>query len=75
MDKPHEGKGHMSKLIKVMEQWAKNAGYTTTTIAVEAKNTRNLSIYLHWGYTSFVKYEISEHEEEGMLLFYTKELL
>ena len=74
VDKQHEGKGHISKLVKVMERYAKDAGYKTAIIGVEAKETRNLAIYLHWGYDTFVKSEISEIEEEGLLLFYSKNL-
>ena len=73
MDKRHEGKGHISKLVKLMEQHARDAGYKTMTIGVEAKETRNLGIYLHWGYTTFV---MSAHEEteNDLVLYYSKEL-
>jgi GNAT superfamily N-acetyltransferase/cytidylate kinase len=74
IDKRHEGKGHISKLVKVMERYAKNSGYETAVIGVEAKETRNFAIYLHWGYDTFVKSEISEIEEEGLVLFYSKKL-
>lgn len=75
IDKQYEGKGHISKLVKIMEQYAKNEGYTLTIIGVEAKATRNLGIYLHWGYDTFVKSEISEIEEEGLVLFYSKKII
>jgi len=73
MDKRHEGKGHISKLVKLMERHARDAGYKTMTIGVEAKETRNLAIYLHWGYTAFV---MSAHEEaeNDLVLYYSKEL-
>ena len=71
IDKQHEGKGHISKLVKIMEQYAKNQGYNSTTIGVEAKETRNLGIYLHWGYNNFVKSEI---EDGCLILYYSKEL-
>jgi len=73
IDKQHEGKGHISKLVKIMEQYAKDEGYKTATIGVEPKETRNLAIYLHWGYNTFVKLEISNmKEEEGLVLYYSK---
>lgn len=71
IEKAHEGKGHISKLIRIMEQYAKNEGYKALTIGVEAKETRNLGIYLHWGYDTFVTSEI----EDGVLvLYYSKSL-
>lgn len=72
IEKSHEGKGHISKLVKLMEQYAIDNGYKTLTIGVEAKETRNIAIYLHWGYTTFVTSEISEIEEEGLVLYYSK---
>jgi len=74
IDKNHEGKGHISKLVKVMEQYAKDEGYTSLKIGVEPRETRNLAIYLHWGYDTFIEYKISDIEEEGLLLYYSKEL-
>jgi len=71
IDKPHEGKGHISKLVKVMEQYAKEKGYKLATIGVEAKETRNLGIYLHWGYDTFVTHEIEDGE---LVLYYSKVL-
>ena len=73
IDKEYEGKGHISKLVKAMEQYAKDKGYKFAIIGVEPKETRNLAIYLHWGYDMFVKSEISE-VEEGLVLYYSKEL-
>jgi len=71
VDKPYEGKGHMSKLVKVMEQYARNRGYKLVTIGVEAKETRNLGIYLHWGYDKFIMHEIEDGE---LVLYYSKVL-
>jgi GNAT superfamily N-acetyltransferase len=69
--KSHENKGHISKLVKLMEQYAKNAGYKTLTIGVEARETRNLAIYLHWGYNTFVRHEL---ENNVLVLYYSKSL-
>ena len=74
IEKHHEGKGHISKLVKVMEQYAKSKGFEIATIGVEAKETRNMSIYFHWGYDTFMYSEFSEIEEEGLILFYSKKL-
>ena len=41
------------------------------TIGVEAKDTRNLAIYLHWGFTEFV---LGEVEEGELVLYYRKAL-
>lgn len=40
-------------------------------LGVEAKETRNLSIYFHWGYNVFVMSEI----EDGELVLYYKKTL
>ena len=75
IDKQYEGYGHISKLVKIMEQYAKDKGYKSAIIGVEPKETRNLAIYLHWGYTTFEKIEISTiKDDEGMILFYSKKL-
>ena len=71
IEKQYEGKGHISKLVKVMEKYAKSKGYEIATIGVEAKETKNMSIYFHWGYDTFINSEI---EEEGLILFYSKKL-
>lgn len=73
VEKQYEGKGHISKLVKVMEQYAKDEGYKTATIGVEPAETRNMQIYFHWGYDTFVKIEYFEEEEEHGLI-YSKEL-
>lgn len=69
--KKHEGKGHISALVRMMEQYAAEHGYTRLTIGVEARETRNLAIYLHWGYGELVT---SELEEGTLVLYYAKNL-
>ena len=46
--KAYEGKGYISALVKVMEAYARDHGYTQITIGAEAVEARNLGIYLHW---------------------------
>ena len=70
-DKDHEGRGCISKLVRLMEQYAADTGYSTITIGVEARESRNLAIYLHWGYDLFVRSEI---EEGVLILYYSKSL-
>lgn len=71
IDKAYEGKGYISKLMRFVEKSAADMGYTSLTIGVYAKETRNLAIYLHWGYTDFV---MSEVEDGELTLYYKKEL-
>lgn len=71
IQKKHEGKGHISKLVKSMELYAKQNGYKYITIGVEAKETRNLAIYLYWAYNKFV---LSEIEDDLLILYYRKEI-
>ena len=69
--KEHEGQGHISKMVKAMEEYARSMGHTTITIGVEAAEARNLGIYLHWGYTQFLFHEIDCGE---LVLYYAKSL-
>ena len=71
MEKAYEGQGHTSRLVKRMEEYAREAGYRRLTIGVEAHMTRNLGIYLHWGYDEFV---MSEVEDGVLVLYYAKNL-
>lgn len=69
--KEYECKGYISKLVKMMEKYAADHGYTHLTIGVEAQETRNLAIYLHWGYDTFVT---AENEDGELVLYYAKNL-
>lgn len=69
--KAHEGQGHISALMRLMEQYARERGVKRLTIGVEAKEARSLAIYLHWGYRCFVT---SAMEDGELVLYYAKEL-
>ncbi len=69
--KEYERQGHISKLMASVEDAAKVQNIQALTIGVEAKETRNLAIYLHWGYDGFV---MSETEDEELILYYRKEI-
>lgn len=69
--KEHEGQGHISRLVKAMESHAKDLGYTRLTIGVEAAETRNLAIYLHWGFDKFL---LSEMDSGELVLYYGKDI-
>ena len=69
--KEYENQGHVSAMMKMMEQYAGERGYTRITIGVEAKETRNLGIYLHWGYAEFICHEFDDGE---LVLYYGKSL-
>ena len=69
--KPYEGQGHISNLVRLMESYAAEHGITHLTIGVEARETRNTAIYLHWGYTDFVTHAIEDGE---LVLYYAKKL-
>ncbi len=71
IDKKYENQGHISKLVKMAEEYAKNNGFKFLTIGCEAKESRNLAIYLHFGYTEFVT---SMVEDNDLILFYKKTL-
>ena len=67
----YEGQGHISKLMRMMEEYAASRGYTHLTIGVEARESRNLGIYLHWGYDQFV---LSETDDGELVLYYAKQM-
>lgn len=69
--KEFEGQGHISRMMRAMEEYAKSIGITRLTIGVEAAETRNLAIYLHWGYTDFV---CSTGEDGTLVLYYGKNI-
>ena len=71
INKAYEGQGHISALVRLMEQWALAHGCRRLTIGVDAKETRNLAIYLHWGYRDFI---MAEQEDGELVLYYAKDL-
>ena len=71
IDKQFEGQGHISNLVKLAEEYAKHQGVKSITIGCEAKETRNLAIYLYFGYTKFVMHEFEENE---LILYFKKDL-
>ena len=73
INKEYEGQGHVSRLMILMEQYARERGCTTLTVGVEPKETRPLAIYLHWGYTDFVRADVEDDDGE-LILYYAKQL-
>ena len=71
IDKPHRGKGLATKLIHAAEDYARENGFETVNIGVEAKESRNVAIYIHLGYTELIYHEIYEGD---LILYYSKNL-
>lgn len=71
IQKAFEGQGHISALVRLMERDAAEAGYRFLTIGVDACESRNRAIYLHWGYRELIRQEIEDGE---LVLYYRKEL-
>ena len=71
--KEHEGQGHISRLVKMMEAHAASLGYSRMTIGVNASETRNLGIYLHWGYDRLLQWEVDPDDGE-LVLYLEKDL-
>lgn len=69
--KEFEGQGHISALMKTMEQYAIARGISRLTIGVEAAEARNLGIYLHWGFDQFL---FAEEEDGALVLYYGKDI-
>jgi len=66
----YEGQGHISKLLKMVEKYAKSVGIKSLIIGCEAKEARNLAIYLHWGFNEFIESEIDKDENNALVLYY-----
>lgn len=73
VDKEFEGRGHISKLVKIAENYAKKLGINTLTIGVGENEIRNQEIYKHFGFNDliFEEFDIDENER---ILYYKKEL-
>ena len=71
IEKAYEGQGHISRLVKMAESYAKEKGFKVLTIGSEAKESRNLAIYLHMGYTNFVSHLL---EDDELIVFYSKNI-
>ena len=74
IEKQFEGQGHISKLVKMAEDYAKKKGFKFITIGAEAKESRNLSIYLHFGFDEFIMHEFDEEENGELILYYRKKI-
>lgn len=68
IDKKYEGRGYISQLVKMAETYAKDKVISYLTIECEAKETRNLSIYLQFGYAEFVKKYLLEQQNKYEVL-------
>lgn len=66
-----EGRGHISALMKELTAYAKSVGITRLTIGVEPCEARNLGIYLHWGFDTFL---MAEEEDGALVLYYGKDI-
>ncbi len=66
IEKAHEGQGHISDMVRLMEADAARLGYARLTIGVEEKELRNQAIYRHWGYERLVLTEV----EDGETVYY-----
>ena len=71
MEKQYEGQGHISRLVKMMEDYARQKGYIYITIGVDDSNERNKAIYTHWGYTETI---YTEMEDGELVLYWRKKL-
>ena len=69
--KEYEGQGHISKLMQAMTEYAREIGITRLTIGVEPCESRNLGIYLHWGFDQFL---FIANEDGDLVLYYGKDL-
>lgn len=55
IEKEYRNKGIATLIYNKIEEYAKNSGIRYLTIGVEPCEIRNMQIYFHWGFTSFIK--------------------
>ena len=53
-NEPFRGKGFFSRLFAFMLDDLRNRGYRTVTLGVEPDDTKNKSIYRHYGFTRYI---------------------
>ncbi len=69
VEKKWRGRGYSSGLVRALEDYARARGLKELTIGVDAPETRNIAIYLHWGYDKFV---MAQEEDGDLVLYYKK---
>lgn len=75
IEKQFEGQGHISRIVKMAEEYGKSLGRKYATLGVNAENERNKAIYNHWDYNEFLF--ANTEEENGKtetVLYFRKEL-
>ncbi len=70
IEKPYEGKGHISKLFQLLNDTALYMGLESLVVGAETSETRTISIYQHLGFTECIGYEESEK-----VIWYRKKLI
>lgn len=71
IEKAFEGQGHVSRMVRQMEDEARRRGFSRITIGVDECETRNRAIYAHWGFDALILDEIEDGER---VLYYSKQL-
>lgn len=73
-NKEYENQGYFSKLYKFMENDLKKRGFNSLTLGVEPCETRNIQIYLKWGFSKYIKtdYEYYPNGEKILVNYYEK---
>ena len=76
-NKEFENQGYFSKLYSFMEEDLKKRGFKSLTLGVEPCETRNIQIYLKWGFAKYIKtdYEYYINGEKILVNYYEKELI
>ncbi len=79
-NKEYEGKGYFSKLYHFVENDLKESGYTELSLGVGPEAIRNIEIYFHLGFRTYIKTLIEyeqidpSKQEEDVILFYKKKI-
>ena len=82
IEEEYRNKGIATLIYKRIENHAKAVGIKYLTIGAEPCEIRNMQIYFHWGFTSFIKVDketyppkkVGEDGETITVLYYAKEV-
>lgn len=74
-NKEYEGQGYFSKLYNYVENDLKQRGYKELSLGVGPEEVRNIEIYFHLGYRTYIKTLVEqENINEDIILFYKKDI-
>ena len=75
-NEPFRGRGYFSELFRFMMNDLRDRGYTRVSLGVEPADTKNKAIYMHYGFTGYIKTETEKYPDGTVICveYYAKDL-